>query len=421
MIIKKDILDLNISNDLLFSYKSVLHFFTFFLFIYMYVFQPPFFDKIYYLWMWFFVFIVFTMLNKKYVERYFNIFKVEILTGALFFFIAALRDFYSGELVYADRFFVWFFTCLVFPGFILFFVKKYNTHAVSLKSVFFINLIYFVVICAGVITVLLILLPGFDKFYKSIQVDGYYDIYKDFDFRYRAYGVAENLSFTYGYLLGVFSGYAFLKIRNNIFNFIVFLILLVGVFFNARIGFIPVLFSVIFSVFFRFNIRYVFVILFSIFVFFIFNSKLSVFVESYMSWGLSFFDQLSGTVDGSKNTLGDIYIEMMVVPESLSSLLFGTGKSLYGIGSGGSDIGFVLQLNYAGIMFAAILFVFLIWCSLRILIHMGFRSWFAYVFIFSVFFLNTKGFLFAATPGARLIFLMYSYCVFKTYRLANKI
>lgn len=396
------------------------------LFLYIYVFQPPVIPKEVYFIAWSSLFLLFAILKFKYVQRFFSTFKVELLFGLVICIWAVARDLVSGEMVYADRFLAWFVSSMLVPIVVISTFFKLRDKS-SLKPITLDGWLYRVAIVAGLITVLLILVPPFDKLYESIQLDVYYENYENFDFRYRAYGISENLTFTYGYILGVFAGYSILKMRENKFNFLIFFLLIVGVAFNARIGFLPAVATAFFSILFRAPLKGMLIILLVCFIVPIFISERELqSMLSAFSWAASFFVELYDYfIEGEvNNTVGTIFSDFVIVPETVKSQIFGKGISLFGVEGDSTDSGYFLQLNYAGIFFVLLLCSFLILCSLRIFMKLGVSSWYPYLFCFSVFFLNLKGFLFAATPGSRLLFLLYIYYVLestKKSRLQGKL
>ncbi|MDF3125760.1 hypothetical protein [Rheinheimera sp. 1928-s] len=393
----------------------------FFIFLYVYIFQPPVVNKLFYAAFGFMIFLLFFVSKMNYSFLYFRRLKYEITLGLLLVFFSGLRDFFSGEIVYSDRFVIWFLQSLIFPVYVIYIFEKHIKKKIC-SSTDLLNFIYYVVAFAGFVTCLLILIPAFDRFYETIQVDDYYERYKSFEFRYRAYGISENLTFTYGYLLGLFAALALLKLKESYLHIFIFSMLLVGVAFNARIGFFPVIFMLIYLATIGFRLKNL--VLFSIFIFvlfsFLFRSVESP--EELFYWPLMFFYELIGFfTSGDGGTASTLLNDFIIIPSDVWQVLFGKGISLFGLESGSSDVGYILLLNYAGVFFAFLVVVFFTVCSVRLYFTLGLRNWYFWFFTFSIFFLNTKGFLLAATPGARLLFLLYCYFIFTTLRVKNNV
>ena len=111
----------------------------------------------------------------------------------------------------------------------------------------------------------------------------------------------------------------------------------------------------------------------------------------------------------------------MHFPESVAGVVFGTGVSLYGSGlEQSSDIGYILQLNYGGVIILIFLMLAIAFMSARLFKVLGYKHWFSWFFPISIFVLNFKGFIFAMTPGGRFIFLLYFFFIFKGLVIRNQ-
>lgn len=395
------------------------------IFLYFFVFQPPIVNKIYYVFFEFSFFFFYIFYKKTDFLIYLFRFKYEILFGFLIVLICFLRDLLSQEVVYLDRFLAWYFQCIFFPFVILhlYLSSKNKNKNLYQQKEFFYKLIYIVVVSAGILTLLLINFPALDDFYKGIQLDSYYEHYESFEVRYRAYGISENLTFTYGYLLGIYAGLAFLKSRSNILHLLFFVVLLMGVIYNARIGFIPISFMILYSLFFKPSKNYLILLFFSLCAFIYLGSSLVDEVSNRFNWAISFFTEIFGFLNGEdSHTMNYLFNEFIILPNGIYEIIFGTGESLFERKYDRSDIGYFIQFYYAGILFLLILVLLMTYLSLRLFKVTGINHWFSIVFCFSLFLLNTKGFVFAATPGARLLFLLYIATIYlnPSSNLSNK-
>lgn len=411
-------------------------FFVFFTFVvlYFFIFQPPFFNKIYYVLVELVVFVFFAAYKFNFFLKYINLFKFEVFASVLIVFLSLFRDFFSGDVVYSDRFLVWFFQCILFPSFFIYyfyFIKNKSDYHNGKFLDIYIGYLFLTFFVASLITILLFFIPEFDSFYKGIQVDSYYDIYEGFKFRYRAYGMSENLTFTYGYVLGIFAGYSIVKMKYNFLYTILFISFVFGVSVNARIGFLPIIISIVFvvgefffkNVFSKFKFSFKGFVFFSLisalvcllmfcFLFDFFSVESSLVFFDKFKWSFMFFEELlSLFIGGKSNTIDILLNDFIIIPDSFNDFIFGTGESIYLLDKGNSDIGYVLQLNYAGFILLFLIFFLTFILVLRLYIFFGFSDFFFYIFTFSIFFLNFKGFLFAATPGARFLFLSYMFYI----------
>lgn len=389
------------------------------LILYIYLFQPPVIDKLFFIGSEFIIFVSIFSLKSKPILKILNVFKVEFFILMLIVGFSLVRDFFSGSIVYSDRFLAWGFQSFIFGSVVLYF---YENKRGSLFSA-----LYWASFLASLLTISLLFFPDFDKFYESIQIDSYYERYKNFEVRYRAYGISENLTFTYAFVMGLFSGYSFLLLKKNILFIIPFVTFLLGAIFNARIGLVPVIFLIFYSIFVRFDVRNLSRLLVAIlFFFFIGVIYFSIFgggfenaiVFSNINWVMMFFYDVVG-LSGGESTISTLFGRFIIWPdESVSQFLFGRGESLFNKERGmNSDIGFILQINYGGFLFLILILVFMGWCSYRLFKVLGPLHWFSGFFVALLIVLNTKGFVFAATPGGRLMFLLYMYFILNGLRV----
>ena len=129
-------------------------------------------------------------------------------------------------------------------------------------------------------------------------------------------------------------------------------------------------------------------------------------IFSNINWVMDFFLDLSGS--GEHSTIDTLFGSFIIIPDSsILQFLFGKGISLFGKSGGSSDMGFILQLNYGGFIFVLMIIFFIYYTSIRLVKTVGVTHWFTLLYILLIITLNIKGFIFAATPGGRLLFLMY--------------
>ena len=189
----------------------------------------------------------------------------------------------------------------------------------------------------------------------------------------------------------------------------------VAIIFNARIAFVPLLVSLLYLIFLKKKkkhdiLSFVLVVLI---VFFIARGVLNMFPQLNNGWGLSFFYELSSFMTGEgDNTLGTLTGSMWVVPQNAFDLLFGTGENLFHTAGRNSDVGYIIQLNYGGLVLLSMILFYFFYVSRRIIRRLSIHHWFPVVFVFSIFVLNFKGFYLAAIPGNRFLTLLYVYYIY---------
>lgn len=345
--------------------------------------------------------------NRNVVLELFLNFKSEFYFLILILLYSILRDLFVGAEVLSFRFLAWFFQAFVF-GFML--IKFFGNNYAKL----FMSL-YWASVLAAIFSLLLVLFPSLDDLYKVIKLEEV-DIYENMEVRHRAFGISENLTFTYSFVLGFFAGYTLIILNENKLLIIPFLLLSLGVMYNARIGLLPILISFAFLIFsgslknLGFFILLSLIVLFSIYSF---NPVLYDRVLFNQEWVLEFFYEISDSLFGTNMsvtnsmTLDLLTDKFIVLPQTLFSWIFGTGEFLFTKAGMNSDIGYIIQLYYGGLILTILLGVLNILFFFRLIRLRGFSDWFTVVFVLSVLALNFKGFLFAATPGGRMLFLLY--------------
>jgi hypothetical protein len=361
--------------------------------------------------------LLFLLLFGRRIFNFLLIFKWEFSLLFIVLIVVCFRDGMTGEVVYLDRFFGWTFQSFVVSSIIIL-IYEDGLYKCRVKPGFE-KAVYLAILLASFVTLALYFIPPLDEFYESIQLDAYYEIYSAFDKRYRAYGVAENLTFTYAFVLGLGAGLSLIYARFNLAYMLFVPILVFGVSVNARIGFVG-FFIIFLYLLFLGGLRYkVLIVSFSALssvVFLYFGQEFL----SENEWSFGFF---IAVVDflvhglGGDNIVSNLISNHIVVPSTSLAILFGTGVSVYG-GSelGNSDIGYIIQLTYGGLFFLISLFSLVVYMIIRLFNVLGWRHWYSWFFPISIAVLNFKGFVFAMTPGGRVLILLYLFYVSNVVR-----
>ena len=404
-------------------YKEILKNFFIILFFYMYLFQPPVINKSIYIVVELLILFTYVFfVDKKIIRIFIRKFKVEIFILYIIICYSIVRDILAGSEVYSFRFFAWAFQSFIFGFFIIYVIDKFNNWRENQLQI--ISLLYWTCFIASIFTLVLLTNKSFDTYYQTIQLDDF-DQYADMAFRYRAYGISENLTFTYSYVMGFFAGYTLLVIRKNIFLIFPFLLFVLAIMFNARIGIVALLlFFIIILVQKKFSNIIITVVLALIVLaaVAIKYSDLTAMMVSNKEWALHFFydisDSIFGTHYASTSEMDQLTNSFIIFPDTFFHWVFGNGESLFlKTGGGNSDIGYIIQLNYGGLLFLIQILVMMMFFSYRLCKTLTWRHWFVSIFICSIIILNFKGFIFAATPGGRILFFLY---VFYIYMYPNK-
>lgn len=406
-------------------YKEIYNNFILICLFYFYLFQPPIVSKYIYIGIEILIIPLYMILyGKKFFPIPINKFKIEFLIILIIIIYSILRDLFAGNVVYSFRFLAWAFQSFIFGLFIISIIEKHNQR--SIKKINIITLLYWTTFLGAILTCLLLTNRSFDNYYQSIEILGDTERYADFAFRYRVYGISENLTFTYPYVLGFFAGYTLLVIKKNYLLIFPFLFFLLGIYFNARIGFLAVIIFLLITFQRRYFINNIIVgglgalVGSIVYVEFPLLWDLVLFNKG---WVMQFFYDISYTlfpflgkyIDHSNlggSTIETLATTFVIFPETVWQWIFGSGESLFLKEGMNSDVGYILQLNYGGLIFFSLILLMMVFFSYRLYKVLGLKHWYFIVFVLSIFLLNFKGFIFAATPGGRLLFFLYFYFIY---------
>lgn len=170
----------------------------------------------------------------------------------------------------------------------------------------------------------------------------------------RMYGISQFLLFTYSVLMGYVAGYClFFK---GIWKILSLLIIL-GVVFNARIGFVPFVIVFLLKAFSLKNLKQnlLMVLLLLIIVPLALNWLSASFPDTF-DWLAEGFEESKGLTKGEKSGTFAELGDMLVFPSTLGEWIWGSGKNIFRAQSHNTDIGYLLQLNYGGIIYILLLF-----------------------------------------------------------------
>lgn len=373
--------------------------------LYLYIFQPEIISKIGYV-------LISSALSLlvfiKYRLPYIKKLKYEYLFIFFIVLFPFFRDIASSEIVYSDRFLYFSIQTFVFGYFLSVWAIKNKFPMLS-----YLNLVS---VFAAIISILAFFFPSIDLLIKSISSSEIYEQYASFDKRYRGYGLSESLTFSYSIVLCFFAGLNLILSAKKPLNIIFVPVLLFAAMLNARIGFVVFIYM-----FFYFlitqasSIKNSFKVLGVLFfVILIFYISITLVDGGLNSWYFGALNELLNLFSGvESSTINTLFGDFIVFPDGWTELLFGSGKSLFGIGRGGSDVGFILQINYIGLIYTLFLYLFIFYCFSRLVKIYGLGFWFSSAFLISFLLMNTKGFFFAGLPGPRLVLVLYIYIILK--------
>lgn len=395
------------------------------LILYLFVFQPII-SKFIYLGVEFLVVLFFYIYKRKIFKDNSRLFKREYVFAGLMCGYAFMIDMFHFEIVFLDRFLASFFQGYACALILIYCISKSSFLQDNLA-----NCLVCMCFIACSITLAAILIPSVALFCNNNATldakERLQELYVDGGFtQFRMYGLSESLSFTYSYVLSVIGCYL-LSNKFKIYTPFLLIMILVAIMFNARIAFIPLLVALLYLLFLKKKsvngtVSLVVTILtFSLLVMW----GLSAFPQLNSEWGLSFFTELSSLLSGKESeTIDTLTGSMWVIPDNnIFDLVFGTGENLF-VNKRHSDVGYILQLNYGGVILLSMVLLYFVYISKRIARKLTLHHWFPIIFIISIFILNFKGFYLAAIPGNRFLTFLYVYFIYASrkgiYELSPK-
>ncbi len=373
--------------------------------IYIYIYNPPFsflpFTPLRFLYI-----LLLAFINPTFLLKFFQLFQKEILIFSLIIVYSLFRGIFGDNL---DIFYVDLQTFV--DTFLLGFIIVYFC-LTSFPRINFLMLLLYISFVACIFTIILIIAPALNDYVRDqlLKTTEYTDLLK-----FRNFGLSEGLTFSYGIVQGITLAIIMYYInRKRIFLFILPL-LVFSIMFNARIGFVPPLMMIVYMI--TFGKKATSIIFYSIISFFsmMFLLSLPIF-ESYqktLEWGLDFFSEISnffsGNVKKGSGNLDVLINNMIVLPDTSLEYIFGSGKNLFLDRYENTDIGYILQLNYGGLIYIGLLFS-LVFYMLKKLINVNINyRWFNFLFITTIIICNIKGNFLTTSPALRYLFMIYIY------------
>ena len=274
---------------------------------------------------------------------------------------------------------------------------------------------------AGVISTICLLVPPVNDFIKySLTVLPNSD--EDF-WMFRGFGLSDSLTGFYGFTQGATLALGLMCIKDNKWFLLFIPVLLVSILFNARTGI--VIFAVVLIVYLLQSRNFRLTIYLGVGVIVVilaYNYLLSTGVVSDES--IKFVSQIfeegsdalqTRDVSGS-NTMTLLFDSMIIFPETVGQWLFGRGFSLFGRAGMQSDVGYILHLNYGGILYSSLILYLLIALFKRMRRY-SLPEYFIILFWCVYLIANFKSNYINNTGTFRFMMLMYYVLIY--YRVTN--
>lgn len=281
---------------------------------------------------------------------------------------------------------------LIIDGFFvpLFFYFFFRTKLDLSKTNVYLILIGFV---ASLITIYLFLNPALNFYIRdNIIVDDIDSLPASDPLRYlRGFTFSDSSTFGYGITQGLVFGLALYESKRAKKYLFLLIPLLISIMLNARIGFVVSLLSII-LLWRRLNIFYLssFIFLLIVGVNLVLSSDVSSDYAQTIKWIsdfiAEFFSFILGKSEG-ETTFDTLSGRMLFFPNSLESFVFGEGRSVFGKGS---DMGYVNQMFYGGILYVFLLITMLFVFFKRMYL-LNSNRFYSLFFVAAILIANIKG------------------------------
>lgn len=384
--------------------------------LYMFIFNPPFrfvpfgITKFYYLFG--VIYLIYQSKLNSYIITYKSIIR-PLLIYIFYALIIHLVTFSKASFAQINLF-VFFESFIVTYVIAEILVRIYKTKADKM--------VMWVIIVASFISVFLILNPEFNSYVRDILLlEQRQNI--EHVLAFRSFGIADDLLYTYAIVLGIGICLCFKYAKKGKFYYLFLLPLLIGVFFNARIGVVPIILYLFYLVIIERKLSLIIYIAVSIFIaiFLLLNSSFGEDYEMTINWIIDGFNEISNVFTGEqseKNTNTATLQRMIIFPESIGGFIFGTGKDLFLDSKNNSDIGYVLQIYYGGLVYLLLFLLVVFKLYIKLLANNLCNRWFNIVFIGTILLCNIKGYFFYTCSGMRVLMLLFFiYILLHKYRM----
>lgn len=353
--------------------------------------------------------LVLPFLAKEKFQKYFGYFIGIFMSLFCIVIFCFLREIELMKFEYfilnSTMFFEYFMIPIVLIRFYESFVKKQQLELEIIK----------VGVVASIFTILMIFIPALNDFirYQLLKTDDFTENVAE-----RTYGLAESLTYSYAIVQGIIAVLILFYSKNNKKLLFLLPVFLICILFNARIGFSALIVGVVAYYFYNFKLLNVLITVITIFGVFFVLTETSLFEDQKktIDWALEFFTQSSDFITGKKsengNTFDTLFGDMFILPTSENEWLFGKGVNIFGKSYGhSSDVGYILQLYYGGVIYLILLLLF-VFALFRCLKNVPKREYILGCSLLVLMLIcNVKGNIFIPIGTTRLITLLIMWFV----------
>ena len=380
--------------------------------LYCTIFSPPLAimgRHLYFVWIVWPVSLLYLINHRQHFHLFHKKFSNEFTLIYLIIFYSILRAALGGDLSIAFNNLMGLMSLIIVPFYFVGSGKKIGVVCVE-------GLTKYVLIATSLAfasSILALLIPSVDDYIRNVFIQ-YREGELGNELKYRGFGLGSNMTSFFSFCIGMVVVFSFIYGKKEYWFKWLIPFALIACVVNARTGVIVALVGILlYFVFSRntkgFIVASVVGILGYIYIFDILGLFLG---GDTIEWVGVFLDQMEEMASGDTSEGGLDYFtqDMAISPDSVLGWIFGEGVSTFGgISIRGkyyfSDMGFVNQLFFGGIIYCSMLYILILMIFIK-LIKMHQRP-FAYFMLAAFLIINFKGSFLFATPGFTLVLLFY--------------
>ena len=354
---------------------------------------------------------IYLLKNKTSYNIFLKLFRSELILLLLLLIYVTILDLWYGKNVYFTHVFYYIFEVLP-TSFIIVtvFCKHYDRES-------FYKLLINVGTIAATISVLSILITPFNQIVTSLLKE----VIKTADYSGRSYGFASGLLFPYPIGQGFIGVLCLEMLSKNKKYIFPFFLILISIITNARIGLLPIILYLSYSVL-KFNLKTI-AYLFLFVVTFIISNRLGIFAayQTLIDWNLSMFYEISNSFFGTNlgkygnnyTYLNFIIDHFLIFPNDTLGWILGEHREVFLDPIKNSDMGYINDLIYGGLILVLFILLFFLRIYTR-LMRIGDKesSLVAFLILGTYLLANFKGEFFRPSSGIRVLILVFVYLIY---------
>ena len=350
--------------------------------------------------------------------RILRLFKKEILLFFVIFLYTIFRSLLGGDFTICYTYLIFFIEVTIVPLSIL--VLLYNCGVDNDDSLIRILLVLGAV--GGIISTVSMAIPSVNDYIRyslTVLQDDTLDFWL-----YRGFGLSDSLTGFYGFTQGIILALGVIFLKDNKWFVFVIPFVFLSILFNARTGIIIFAFILLTYLLINRSVRTAFYLAIGAVVLFLgyqFAMEEGIISNESISFAQEFFQEAADVYQSrdmsSSGTFFTLFGRMMVWPDNFMDWIIGRGYSIFGLHVNNSDIGFIIHLNYGGLMFSVLLLILMLSLTKRMFkyevpLFFILAFWIVYLIAnFKANYLNNTG---------TFRFMMLMYYMFIYNRINNK-